>query len=236
MLEGEEHFLRDALPYYPVPAEYAEKLLKKLSVYKKEKSLYYGLYLLTGKDVSKSDAMARLCAPFFLFPAQIIETDMGEYGIAIDKINLVVNIRDLFRLKEQEQDMYAGYVNKIPAEFWTEEGFMEFSKLLKNTFSTIDTGCGLRYPVLYGEKEVKKQLSARQLQNQEDLKLVPAAFFAVLNNPRSFTGVLDELEQLAEEKDYSAALKAVLGDDPPLRKPLSSHRYVAPGSLSGAQQ
>lgn len=39
ILEGEEHFLRDSLPYYPIPAEYAGKLLKKLDVYKKEKSL-----------------------------------------------------------------------------------------------------------------------------------------------------------------------------------------------------
>lgn len=236
MLEGEEHFLRDSLPYYPISDSYAEKLLKKLSVYKKEKSLYYGLYLLTGKDVSKTDTMAKLCFPLFLFPAQVIETDMGEYGIAIDKTNLVVNVRDLFRLKEQEQDMYASYVNKIPDEFWSEEGFMELSKLLQDTFSNINTGFGLKYPVLYDEKEVKKQMSSRQLQNQEDMKLVPAAFFAVLNNPRSSTGVLDELEQLTEEKDYSAALKAVLGEEQPVRQLVSPHRYVAPGSLSRAQQ
>lgn len=161
---------------------------------------------------------------------------MGDYGVAIDKEKLVVNMRDLFRLKEQEADMYAGYVNKIPTEFWTEEGCMQFSKLLQATFSGIDASLTLTYPALFGEKEVKKQLSAGKLRNQEDLKLVPAAFFAVLNNPRSFTGVLDELEQLAEGKEYSAALKAVLGEDEQLRKPVHSHRYVAPGSLSSAQQ
>jgi hypothetical protein len=236
ILDGEEHVLRDELPYYPIAEEYAETVDSKLAVYKKEKSLYYGLYLLTGQDHSKPGSTGKLCAPLFLFPAQVVKTDMGDYGIAIERDKLVVNVRDLFRLKEQEEDLYASYVHQIPAEFWTEAGFMQFCRLLEEKFSGIDTGAGVSYPGLTGEKEIKKEVSGRKNKAQEELKLLPAAFFAVLNNPPSFTGVLDELEQLTAEADYSTALKALFNVGPQLKKPVHSHRYVAPGSLSSAQQ
>lgn len=236
ILEGEEQVLRDALPYYPVSSEYADKVQKKLSVYKKEKSLYYGLFLLTGEDKTALGGEKKLCAPLFLFPACIEATDMGDHGISIEKEKVLVNVRDLFRFREQEQDLYKTYINKIPKEFWQEGEFMQLCKLLKEAFPAIDVTSAVSYPKLSGEKEVRKAIHVSQLRKQEGVRLKAAAFFTILNNPPSFTGILDELEQLIQGNDYSAALKAVFDGQEQEKIIVSSHRYVAPGSLSPAQE
>jgi len=234
MVEGKEELLNGNLPYLPINDQLADDIEKNLSIYKKEKELYYCTFFVigSGRGLERSD---KICAPLFLFPASIVEADEYKF-LRIDRKKRILNINFLNTIKQEgAKDLFTLFNKKVSR---SQFGFGEcgmIKKILEKNIESCDASEILFYPELYSEAKIKRLLQPKNLNAQGKYLLLPAAGIGVIRKSNSTMGIITELDEIANTGDYAAPLHYLLAGTSSADAIALKKGYI-PSTLNTAQE
>ena len=200
-----EELASGEMPRLPVPLKEGEALYKKRKIHVREKNLIYGVIFCTGKLSGLSGFVSErnICSPLIYYDADI-ELEEGKYYYSIDINTPHLNTPLLSEIVANEAD------GGVPPEFPVLEGGIDNSKLsglikwLDDNTILEETPELFRFPKIYSKKDYKQIFD-----NQQSLRVIPAASLLLVDRPKASRGILHELKLLAESTDYSAPLKSL---------------------------
>ena len=223
--------IQDALA---VPPEIGRDALEEATLYKRERSLVYGVFFLVGR-IEADGKPRRLAAPLLHFPAALERQSVG--GLEASFLRITANeptlnfpvLAELLGERDAASSALESLGRRIPSPPLGEDALAEILQVFRELLPRIRVDDLHSFPALLPEGDV------RRLGEGAVLACVPAAAMALVENPRSTRGVLFELSRLASSGTVSAPLEAALGSaTPPSRSsfPLAS----IPAVLSRAQK
>jgi len=222
--------LQDALA---VPPEIGGKALEEAALYKRERSLIYGVFFLVG-TIEVDGKPRRLAAPLLHFPASLERKIVGGEEASFLKIspaeptlNFPV-LAELLGEGDASSSALESIGRRLPSPPVGEEALSEILQVFRELLPRIRVDELYAFPSLLPERDI------RRLGDGPVLACVPAAAMALVENPRSTRGVLFELSGLATTENFSPPLQAALGRSTPDSSP-SFPLASIPAVLSRAQ-
>ena len=172
-VEDKDQLLNGNLPYAPVMDEYAKKVLKNLTLYRREKAFYCAAFFVIASSSDSFPGNSKICAPVFLYPAKIVTENEYSY-VKIDFSKRIVNINFLNSIrKEDEDDLYDTIINTFRPEMNDFGNIGKLKSLLEVKLNNVSAEELLFYPDLYGEKKVKRLLQLAQLNKLKHFTILP---------------------------------------------------------------
>lgn len=211
VLEGQDDLGSGFLPRIPIPAEFAEQMMKRVEVYQRERVLLYASFILVGKLEVKGE-LKQVVTPL-LFNEAFIENDSGNYYFSVNEQTPEIN-ESLTQLLMPEGDStpdVGGSGNIQSATLWTS--WLKHSPLELNLLEL------LNFPNLVNSDEIKKAL------RRKIPTLLPASMLVFVERSTSSRGVLHELEEIIEANKLSAPLSELLS---PTENTISSAQFRQP--------
>jgi len=89
ILEGQDDLGSGLLPRLPIPANFAEQMIKRVEVYQRERVLLYVSFVLVGKLEIKGEVKS-VVTPL-LFNEAFIENDSGNYYFSVNEQTPEIN-------------------------------------------------------------------------------------------------------------------------------------------------
>ncbi len=233
--EGQEHLLTEDLNELPLPDDYAREVLKNLSIYQREKILYYCALFVVGKNPDSLAKSGKICAPVILYPAEILMSDETHY-LKIDQQKRIININFLSTLrKNDEDDLYELISNCIDTSFEDIGPVGELSRVFETKLDDMDASELLLFPALHKESKIKRMLQPKVLEGVSGFKAVPGACLCMIKRSVNTRGIVSELQTLSKAIRFSPALEYLMDDSiDALTLKLKSGKV--PSLLSPAQQ
>jgi len=226
ILEGQDDLGSGFLPRMPIPAEFAEQMMKRVEVYLRERVLLYASFILVGKLEVKGE-IKQVVTPLF-FNEAFIENDSGNYYFSLNEQTPEINesLTQLLMPEGNSTPDVEGSGNIQSASLWTS--WLKDSPLDLNLLEL------LNFPNLVNSDEIKKAL------RRKTPTLLPASMLAFVERSTSSRGVLHELEEIIESNKFSAPLSELLT---PSENTVSSSQFrkllkydYLPGLLSTPQK
>lgn len=238
-LTGTEDLLRGVLDQAPVEREAGLAAAKEASLYRKDKTLVYAAIVLAGPAPDDRRLPARLCAPLVFYPAEVRDHG-GACFVAADLAQQRVNFPVLAALAgqgEAARSAVEALVAQVPPAPWNRDAIHCVMSLLTDVLPGIDALPLAAYPRLAAERDVRRAMRSEPAPGAKPIQCLPAAALALAPNSPDTRGVLFELGQMAEQRELSAPVRALLGDAaaPETRRPDGASGRV-PAVLSRAQQ
>ncbi|MBE0358746.1 DEAD/DEAH box helicase [Pseudoalteromonas aliena] len=222
VLEGRDDLGSGFLPRLPIPAEFAEQMMKRVEVYQRERVLLYARFILVG-NLEVRGELKHVVTPI-LFNEAIIEKDQDDYYFSLNDAQPDVN--------ESLTQLLIPQVNKLTsidetadiqsAYFWTS--LLKESPIALNLFEL------LNYPELADSDEIKKALKSKIP------TLLPASMLVFVERSNSSRGVLHELEEIIESDKLSPPINGLIDTVKPSIKNKNLKYDYLPGLLSAAQK
>ena len=236
-IEGREELLTGEHPIIPINSDKAHKIVKKLEVFQKEKELLYGVFFVGGHYIDFKGDTQQLCAPLFLFPAEIEIKDEFHY-LSIQHQERRINYPLIQMLsKESEGDILEDPLFKqIP------KGFIEFGqmsvlvKLCKKYFPGLSTENAYHFPDNFSVKNVRQKIKEMNVEDITSTVLIPTSMLGIVSKSVQTRGVLNELSQLAKSNEFSNPLKALLTNQGVIPRTMVDASLKLPMVLSDAQK
>lgn len=222
VLEGRDDLGSGFLPRLPIPAEFAEQMMKRVEVYQRERVLLYARFILVG-NLEVRGELKHVVTPI-LFNEAIIEKDQDDYYFSLNDAQPDIN--------ESLTQLLIPQVNKLTsidetadiqsAYFWTS--LLKESPIALNLFEL------LNYPELADSDEIKKALKSKIP------TLLPASMLVFVERSNSSRGVLHELEEIIESDKLSPPINGLIYTVKPSIKNKNLKYDYLPGLLSAAQK
>lgn len=197
MFEGTEQLLSKKMPYMPIPDALGEKLDGVLSLYSKEKVLYYASFFAVGFGTGINGRRQRICAPLFLHKTILSRYDDG-YSIQIDSGNRLINLEPLSGIKSTEEDVRSMISGEVPADSFGFGYLGKLQSILERSYSNLNAEELLLYPTLTSELTIKK-LYKRKSIIEGAFQLIPAAGLCLIKRSNDTQGIMTELAEMTNE-------------------------------------
>jgi hypothetical protein len=233
-LNDRDELLNENLPYYPVPDDYADKVSKNLSIYKREKVFYCAAFFVNGKNENALSGAGKVCAPLFLYPAAIVEEGEIKY-IKLDFEKRIININFLNSIKKASAGDLYDLLLKVPKTITDIGPLSQLRTILEDNLEDFNAEDILLYPALNSENKLKRLTQPKQLAANPGYSVTPSICFCVLRRSSTTLGIISELQSMALKSDYSSAL-SYLFDDTIKSKKLTGRSGKIPAILSNAQK
>ena len=230
--EGDEVGISGTIEKIPLPEKVAKTVQKDAFQYRRDKSLVYAVFPVVGTRRELSSLGKVLCAPLAFFPAEISESEKGWFLTPeFDEItwNYPV-LSSIAALDGADDSALSKSLNQLGTPPWPKEQVHTLAALFADLLPSIEFEQLAQFPDLVDKHTVESFLA------KQKLRCVPAAAMALLPNSPNTRGVLYELETLADEKEHSPPLVALLDDDYTSQPRIRAARCAAPTTLSSAQQ
>ncbi len=203
-----EELLYKELPLIPYSNKKFNEVNKELELYDLEKQLFYGCFFILGKANNPIAKDNRICAPLFLFPAQLeIKDELGF--LRIDRSNFEINRYALQLLELQDS-----VVNKD--DFLTElsrrletGNLIGIKSFLDRYVLDLDTEDLLLFPAVWNASKIRKYLAEEDFDGCS-YKIVPAAGTILVEKSETSLRILTDLEKMAEGEKFSRNLEELL--------------------------
>lgn len=230
--------LTGILPYQPLSEEWGEKSLKTLSVYAKEKKLYYCAFFIFG-TTTIINRKQKLIAPLLLYPAELKKSD-DLFHAEITSFQPIVNpaaIQDL-RLRDPSVNALEQLSDQINNGFIRFQESVFLKKNLDQLFSNLNTETLSEYPAIASPTQMNKLRKGKQLFEQEgEFHLISATGLGILNRTRSGRGTLNELREMSiGEQSLSKPLLSLIRDRRPQLQNHERSNVFVPVTLNKAQE
>lgn len=234
VFEGEEQLLNGKMPYLPIPDEMGEKLEGVLSLYRKEKAIYYCSLFLIGYQTGLNGKPKRICTPLFLHEAELVRDEEG-YSVKIERHKRIINVDPIAWLRQTEDDPRAMISRQVPAETFDFGSIKTLQSVLESSYQGVDTEDLLLYPSLTDEKSVKK-LYTKKVVDTSHFKVVPCAGLGLMKRSGNTQGIMTELAEMADmTTSLPASIMSLFGYKPASELPQTQLGYV-PAILNAAQK
>jgi len=227
VLSGEEVLATGSLPRLPLVDSEAEYLLEQADIYRRERRLIYGCFLLQGNLDVESGLVRRrrIRSPLFYFPAELSRE--GELFLDIHRSDLRVNTALLRLLLKPEADSVA--LETFPA-----------LKFPIDTDQLATLGGWLRsYTIVSGLEEIGRwpnlALSESNRRSSSSVSLSASAFIILADRTRGSRGVLHELGLMGASGEYAKPVRELFGETTTPEASGNSDVKLIPGLLSEVQ-
>ncbi|MFA0963842.1 AAA domain-containing protein [Roseivirga sp. BDSF3-8] len=240
IVEGEEELATDRMPIIPLDRGKAESILKKLSLFEKEKEFLYGSFFVCGAYTDFRGDVKRLFAPLFLWPATIEKREEDYYlGIKADERRINQSLLSLL-FGEQEIDYHK---NPLFTEF--ADNYLPFSEAGKladigaSYFEHTDVSELYLYPRLMASSKAKALATKLKKQATEEKVMIPFSMAGLVDKSAGTRGIINELQELAEGQEFSAPLRHIFDLQESVKETATMVRAYGdrvPVLLSHAQQ
>lgn len=233
------HFLEDAdlltgqFQQVPVNSEWAAKVEAYLDIYGKEKALYACAFFLIGKS-GILGRNRRVCAPLLIYPLDINQED-GVYYLKADITNPTLNpavVETLNRSDNNASSTQEALARHLPFGPLTFDACFALEHALTELFPNVEISTLAEFPGLVGEEALK----ALQKKSGGGFQLVSSIGLGVVDKGKGARGVLNELEMLANGKDWSRPLRSLFSETNRIATPPAKQKIWAPAVLSQAQE
>ncbi len=193
--------LSGALSYLPMEEEWGEKSIKTLSLYSKEKSLYFCAFFVCGNTVILNRKQ-RLIAPLLLYPAELKKED-GMYQVELQSFTPLLNPAAIQILSVRDESLNA--IDELSDQIPTGPFRFQEAVFLKNTldhlYSNLNTDLLAKYPEIVNAKDLEKYRKSKTIFKEDDqFHLIPGMGLGILSKTKSGRGILNELKELSSEK------------------------------------
>ncbi|WP_019612956.1 DEAD/DEAH box helicase [Psychromonas ossibalaenae] len=222
LLQGCDDLGAGFLPRLPIPADFAEQMIKRVEVYQRERVLLYASFIFVGK-LEINGEIKSVVSPL-LFNEAEIELDNGDYYFSASQETMQIN-EPLTQLLKPES-------NNPPSS--QECCFVQNPSLwaswLKDSPVDIDSLTLLNFPRLAETQQIKQAVKSGIN------VLLPASMLVFIERSASSRGVLHEIETIIDTKQYSSALLNLFEPQAGAQADkLLKYDYL-PGLLSSAQK
>ncbi len=210
--EEREELVTNEAPKTAVAFESAEKLLKTYQLFEKEKELLYGTFFLCGQYTSAKGESKRLCAPLFYYPANItLEDDIYFLSLNTDDLRFNYALLSLLSDGKGGEVFSDPLFTKLPQEYITFDHINVIVRFCEKYFPQINLENCYAYPNNAKIKSLKSKIAKIVKQQSDEIQLIPAGILGLVHKSTSAQGLLDELSQLANKKQFSPPLQNLLG-------------------------
>ena len=237
VLEGEERLAAGSLPTVPAAAEPLLAAGRAAEVYRRERSLVYGVLFVAGRTGGVGGLPDRVCAPLLLFPATVNESEEPDDTVAFLSADLtspswnVPLLRGLLGGAEGDAALLEGLLARMPEPPFDEVARLDLLHLLGDALPE------LRRRDLFLAKGLSGEAALSEARGGA-LRLVEAAVLALVPNAHVERGVGFDLERMAGQERLSTPVLTLL-DHPPSAPPAPEEPPApsrVPAVLSHAQQ
>ncbi|MBN2694929.1 hypothetical protein JXR93_09725 [bacterium] len=180
-----------SFPLYPIDEEWGDSCDKTLTIYAREKELFLSLFFISNRKYS---------TPLIIVPCKLIK-DVSYYIQPIFD-EMIFNIDALKTVFDRDEYLELSLSKNIDLVF-----YHELISFCRDNFPNLNTDSMVEYPKLLTIEEINKISSKK-----EELQLLPVGALGVLKKSFSAQGILNELQILSQNEDYSSALKVFLGE------------------------
>lgn len=196
VFDGKERLLNRNMPYLPIPDDVGEKFNEVLTLYSKEKALYYCSFFVVGYGISINDKRVRVCAPLFLHETKLSKNEEG-YSIKIEAQKRMINIDPIAALrKSADVDARYSISKDIPAEIFDFGSMSKLQKVLTSCYDDLNADELLLYPSLTNEATIKRLYNLKGVK-EGSFKIVPAAGLGIMKRSSNTQGIMTELAEMA---------------------------------------
>lgn len=210
-VSGREELYAKRLPLTTYTNKKVLALQKELTLYKFEKSLFYGCFFILGKnDNSYLLKDKRICAPLLLFPAEI-ETLDGEKFLKIEQNSFTINRAILSHLNfKNGASSKDDFIDEFTACIENDrDNSMGIKSIFDKYFDNIESSELALFPKVWSANRIKKLLEEKEFEDEEFM-IVPAAGTILVQKSESSLKVLHDLEDIAQENSFSHGLDDLL--------------------------
>ncbi len=208
-----EELFNDHLPYIPYSHDKLADLQKDIELYKLEKRLFYACFFVLTESDNPLVKDKRVCAPLFLFPANILEIDDLTY-LEIEEDNLVINRSVLSKLDLVDESKGKElFIEEFKAGIEKHSGnYVWIKTLVDKYFTNIDSEELLLNPRVWNAAKLRAYYKQNDAKT-EMLKVVPAACTLLVEKSSSSLKVLNDLEMMSKQDEFNTSLSELFGDD-----------------------
>ncbi len=205
--------LNGHLPILPVPEKLGKELETTLTLFEREKELYYMGLLLLAKGFTTNQPDNVIIAPLLLYPA-VLESREDDHFVRPDISQPSFNVQVLRHVATEmglpTMDYVAQMQQEQPNLHWDLGEVGKLARLLQRWLPGIDVESLFNYPELFGERKIKSLY--RDLKEKE-VMVIPASLLGVTAKSDNIRSVLNDLGELCGSPLYSGALQALFYPD-----------------------
>lgn len=227
-LDGREELASGALPLLALPPGIGAELERQQRLYQRELQLVYGVLPVCGRLTSEGGPSTAFCAPLIYYEASLNNGSEGDaHLLAIDPSQPLAN----WRLLRQLIDGDNALLDDLPLADAPIDAHVLGDLLgwISQRTKVTDVLTASGFPALEDQDSVTKALRRR------NLSLRAAAVVALVPRGSGSRGIVHELQQLQETREWSAPLRQLLGEPQPPAPQGESSPEALPAQLSNAQ-
>ncbi|MEL7220680.1 MAG: ATP-binding protein, partial [Bacteroidota bacterium] len=219
---------------YPLPTDYGEQLAKHLHLYAKEQQLYCFAFFLTGKTKILGKCRP-VCAPLYLIPATLLyENDI--YQISLDFSQVLLNpafaeVQEVTQTSEYA-NAYELLNKQLPQAAIGFDELFQINKVLKTVFPELKMDDFDSFPMRVKADALRPKTRG----NTGGFQLWPTLGIGVMDKAAGSLGILNELETLSIESQFSPVLNYLFTNNEIKSKAADDTITPLPVSLSQNQQ
>ncbi|KAB0546843.1 AAA family ATPase [Pseudomonas argentinensis] len=228
-LDGREELASGALPLLALAPGIGAELERQQRLYQRELQLVYGVLPVCGRLSGGDGPATAFCAPLVYYEATLNSGSEGNaHLLAIDPSQPLANWR---LLRQLLVDADTASLDDLPLADAPidSHGLGDLLGWISRRTRVTDVLTASGFPALEDQQAVDQALRRRSL------SLRAAAFVALVPRGSGSRGIVHELQQLQETRDWSAPLCQLLGEPQPVSPQAASAPEALPAQLSQAQ-
>ncbi len=212
-LFADEAFLSGSLATLPVDSDWGEAMQANLYLHGKEEQLYCHAFFLLGRT-SVLGKTRQVCAPLYFIPAKLQKT-ANVYQIKLDFDGAILNpaIAEVLQNEAsnttRQGSLHQILTDELPLPPFTFEALHQLEDTLRAIFPNITHPNYQLFPL----RSTLSDLKAGVRQQTEGFSLWPCVGLATLEKSSGSLGILNELEELSQQKHFSPVLHALFTND-----------------------
>ena len=238
IIRNEEELVNHKLPIQYIPDKIGASIQQTIALFHNDKEILYGSLFLVGKRRKNfQKRIEQVVAPLFYYEAQLEEKDDHFYIRLKDKYQRKINFGFLKTLSFKTSFTLFNEALQELLDRSVKTDFELISEVVRlmechvdNVYETEEL---LLYPRLKTKTYIKEKV--KKIEEEEQFYLVPASGVFVSSKANNINGVVNELNKIKKEQDYSEALVQFFSEAP--ESPINSNKTIKiPLLLSNAQE
>ncbi len=233
ILESAE-LLSGKLIQYPVDSIWGAQMEQQLALHSQEKALYAGAFFLNGK-MNVIGKAQKVLAPLYIYPVNLLKEN-DVYYLSIEEENAVINpvFVDFIKSQISETDFhYDDLESALPKGFIRFDEAHQIEETLGQFIPDLDLSKLDDFPELLTKNELSTIYKKRN--NSNTLSLLPSIGIGFMQKPSGSRGILNELEKMSIDQDYSAVIRDLFFTPSIQKTSTPSRKILSPVTLSKSQ-
>ncbi|MFT4665179.1 MAG: hypothetical protein ACI9XB_002132 [Gammaproteobacteria bacterium] len=227
--------LNGKLLQYPVDSVWGAEMEKNLALHSQEKALYCCAFFLSGK-MNIIGKARKVFTPLYIYPVDLL-VEHEVYYLELDVENVVINpvFIDFIRSQPGGADLtYDALAEALPKGHIQFDEMHQIETVLSQLIPNLDISKLDDFPDLMNREELEKISKKRNVGTK--LSLLPAIGVGLIQKPTGSRGILNELEKMADDDDFSAIISDLFTDSKQLINQGKAQPILSPVTLNESQE